>query len=915
MRIDGWHADGFGILKDFDQADLEPGVTVLLGENEAGKSTLLAFVRAMLFGFPDGRSKERSYPPLLGGRHGGKLLLRDRSAGLWVVQRYADDRKTLGLLRPDGSEGDAAELTALLGGADAHLFKSVFAFGLDELQLLESLTGEGVRDRIFSAGISGAGRSAREVMRRLEQRQEALLKQRGGKARINDIVRELNQVDEDEKAARALVGRYEQLLRDERQQNDLAAELQSESDRLQRRKTEVEAFIELRPQWDEREEARLELADLPQLTDPSLPDQVAGLVKELEGQRAREERLPELEATRAEESAAVEAALSRLGDGWDIERAKRFDTSVAVEDEVRGWEKKITEGQGTFHEAQQKRLAADADVALQQAQIERRRTELPDAEPLTIEEIDRREALLRGLREDVGRCEMLRLRAEQEAPQTVASRARLVFVLASLAALGAAGSWIAGYPQLGVGLVVAAALLALAGALTWSRRPEKAAGPARRPNVIEGLLSSMGKTAASLGLPTQPSTAAMAEREASLKTERTRRAEWNSAQHRIRDAEDQAEEARRLAGEAAKSEKEAQRVCSEVAQGWAAWLAQLGLRELSPTGVLDVLKQAESGRSAAGRLHAAVDAIDAIAKQARGCEESAKRRLEAAGRPSAGLLAEALRTAVETLDGDLERRASLSERVGSLERAVSVRLGSCEDPEGAMDELASGDAGVWEGEARRLSEELAQRRDERDAAIKAATTARGELQGIEESADIPRLQEQRESLRAELANLVHEYRVVSTANALIADTLKTYVRERQPAVLASGSKAFSTVTNGRYVRVQQDDAGGLESVVVVNRDGQQLKPDMLSKGAQQQLYLSIRLALVAEFATRTEPLPLIMDDCLVNFDPKRAAAVAGLLAERSADGQCLLFTCHPETAELVAGQTAGPVKVIEMAAG
>jgi len=90
MRIDGWHADGFGILKDFDQADLEPGVTVLLGENEAGKSTLLAFVRAMLFGFPDGRSKERSYPPLLGGRHGGKLLLRDRNQGLWVVERYAD---------------------------------------------------------------------------------------------------------------------------------------------------------------------------------------------------------------------------------------------------------------------------------------------------------------------------------------------------------------------------------------------------------------------------------------------------------------------------------------------------------------------------------------------------------------------------------------------------------------------------------------------------------------------------------------------------------------------------------------------------------------------------------------------------------------------------------------------------------
>ena len=40
--------------------------------------------------------------------------------------------------------------------------------------------------------------------------------------------------------------------------------------------------------------------------------------------------------------------------------------------------------------------------------------------------------------------------------------------------------------------------------------------------------------------------------------------------------------------------------------------------------------------------------------------------------------------------------------------------------------------------------------------------------------------------------------------------------------------------------------------------------------------------------------------------------MAALLSERSAHGQCLLFTCHPETAELMARQTAGPVSVIEM---
>jgi len=913
VRIDGWHVDGFGVLKDFDQGDLPPGVTVLLGENEAGKSTLLAFVRAILFGFPDGRSKGRSYPPLLGGRHGGKLVLRDRSEALWVVQRFGDDRKALGLLRPDGSEGDAADLGNLLGGADAQLFKSVFAFGLDELQALESLTGEGVRDRIFSAGISGAGKSAREVMRGLEQSQDALLKQKAGKAKMNDIVREILQVDEEERAARTLAGQYQQLLQDEAEQSDLERELQSDSDRQRRRKTEVEAFVELRPQWDDMEEMRLELKDLPEVTDEALPAAVAAVVKELEGQCAREERLEELQATRAAETAALQEALRRLGDGWNTERARSFNTSVEVEDDVGGWEQRLTDAESSLHDAARNRGGADVDAARLLALAVRARPESPDAEPLSVEEIDRRESLVRTLREDGARLETLRLRAEQESPRPAASRSWLASVFAGLAALGAAASWLAGYAQIGVGLLAAALLVTLVGVLTRSRGPASAAGESTQSSVIDGLVDSIGKTAESIGLPRAATTQDLGELDGRLRTERTRRADWDNASFRILEAEQQADEGRRLAQEAASAEKQAQEARDKEVAGWLEWLVERTLARLSPAGVLVLLKQVDAACAADDRRSTAIGAMDAINQKADEWARSAERVLGAAGRPATGLTQEMLRTATEELHADLVRRATLVDRVATLERTIGVRLARCDDPEAAASDLAIGDAGVWDDELGRLATELTRLRAERDSAIKAADKARGEREGIEESADIPRLQEQRESLCAELANLADDYRVVATANALIAETLKTYVRDRQPAVLASGSEAFAAVTRGRYTRVQQDEEGGLESVVVVKRDGQQLRPDLLSKGTQQQLYLSIRLALVAEFAKRTAPLPLIMDDCLVNFDPKRAAAVAGLLAERSADGQCLLFTCHPETAELMARQTAGPVKVIEMA--
>ena len=50
MRIDEIHVDGFGLLRD-RRIEPAPGLTVIRGENEAGKSTLLAFIRAILFGF------------------------------------------------------------------------------------------------------------------------------------------------------------------------------------------------------------------------------------------------------------------------------------------------------------------------------------------------------------------------------------------------------------------------------------------------------------------------------------------------------------------------------------------------------------------------------------------------------------------------------------------------------------------------------------------------------------------------------------------------------------------------------------------------------------------------------------------------------------------------------------------------
>ena len=51
MRIRNLHIDGFGHFAD-KTIEFDAGLVVLHGSNEAGKSTLINFIRTILFGFP-----------------------------------------------------------------------------------------------------------------------------------------------------------------------------------------------------------------------------------------------------------------------------------------------------------------------------------------------------------------------------------------------------------------------------------------------------------------------------------------------------------------------------------------------------------------------------------------------------------------------------------------------------------------------------------------------------------------------------------------------------------------------------------------------------------------------------------------------------------------------------------------------
>jgi uncharacterized protein YhaN len=102
------------------------------------------------------------------------------------------------------------------------------------------------------------------------------------------------------------------------------------------------------------------------------------------------------------------------------------------------------------------------------------------------------------------------------------------------------------------------------------------------------------------------------------------------------------------------------------------------------------------------------------------------------------------------------------------------------------------------------------------------------------------------------------------------------------------------VTGGRYGNIQIDHSD-LQVRLQVSNLLEPITPDVLSRGAQEQIYLMLRLGLTELMSNGRERLPLILDDPLVNYDRDRLQHGLDFLAEIAGRGQVLLFTKDDET--------------------
>lgn len=273
MKITDIRIEGFGVWNQLELKQLSPGVTAFYGLNEAGKSTVMQFVRSVLYGMTPARRK-RYLPPVNGGLPGGSLGILNRQEQL-DVRRIADrDPDDLGHVTITDSEGHSTGdrlLREALADIDEETFTNIFAIGLEEIQQLATLTDTQAAQWLYRL-TSGLDRvSLYDVMQDLRRTRRDLL---AGSDQESKIV-ELGVKRE------VLVGEIEQHRQNSRKWAQLAvrikeldAEIEVQERALiecERRARTLEIAIGLKPNWRKRDKITAQLEEL-RLGVPLAPD-------------------------------------------------------------------------------------------------------------------------------------------------------------------------------------------------------------------------------------------------------------------------------------------------------------------------------------------------------------------------------------------------------------------------------------------------------------------------------------------------------------------------------------------------------------------------------------------------------------------------------------------------------------------
>jgi len=234
------HIYGYGQLENIEIMNLAD-FQVFFGENEAGKSTIMAFIHGILFGFPTKQQSELRYEPKHSTKYGGKIKVFQEGFGNAVIERVRG--KAAGdvqVIVETGTIGGEELLKELLQSFDKSLYQAVFSFNLQGLQNIHQMKGEDLGKFLFSAGTLGTEQLSKAETH-LQKELENRFKPSGRKPLLNEKLQALHQLHGELKIAESKNEDYGKLVEEKEK---LQQEMEAINIRLHRVSKKVEALNE-----------------------------------------------------------------------------------------------------------------------------------------------------------------------------------------------------------------------------------------------------------------------------------------------------------------------------------------------------------------------------------------------------------------------------------------------------------------------------------------------------------------------------------------------------------------------------------------------------------------------------------------------------------------------------------------------
>ena len=948
MQIQRIHIDGFGIFHDKTISGFQPGINILYGENEAGKSTLLDFFRWTLFGYP--RFLDDRRPPLMGGKHGGHLWLSSSSNDNLKIYRAGDNSFEMELGQNRFSNDQ--RFKSLIGNATEDLYQNIYAFTLDELVSLDKLKKSGIEERVFSMEMGLSGVNFGDFEKQLHEEATNYYKPRGSTQVLIKLVNELEEVESGIHTLQDKLPKYNRLKAETKR---VAAELttleherktlQEKTRQLENHKAIYEHFVNYHSYQKELTKLgevkhhpvdyKEEFKEL-QKDKKSLSDEIAQAkteINKLETERNNisvdsewlghgksaayfRERIKvyenqlsiigKAEGDIRQKQQANDQIFSELGEVYQPEVLLHFEGTFDFGNAAKHIQKEL-------EELHRKQAAIESDLKTLQTEAD-----TADAQQKEIEEQLSHHSI--NTKEKAQQAETRLIELDVKLKQALSGTTPQKNTKHRLTGLALAGSLVlAGGALISTTLVIGIALIIIGlGAGIFLLVSGKSEVPTGMPqNALElrteeeklkkALETYNDLTTKKEALGNKRINEQKAQAEQALQTinEAINKQEtvWKTLleEHRLPFFAPTATEGflnrvQRIRQNHTEIQSTRQSIEDEKKKitDFEKDLSPFTKEKITPQIVHEVIRKLEQEEEKQAQQKAITEKLNETQHRIKQFETKLERT---------NTRIEELYKAVGVSDeqaflkhyDEQEKRESLSQQLKQEKAVIQNRCG-IDQFEATIAELESSSRDEIEAAFLESKESL----EKLEANISTINKEKGmlssELKALLQPDEMYTLQSKQQSLQEKLKEETKSWMATKMAIEIVNKTKQQYERDKQPEVIKHATRYFKTITDDMYpeLRISMSD----RDVSVIDQNGKSKQVHELSRGTREQLLLAIRMGYIEEYERNTEALPVALDDILVNFDEGRAQNTARVLTEFAKTRQVILFTCHKHSRDL-----------------